>query len=441
MRAKTIPDVVSKKEYDEDMLTHLPYRNWCSHCVAGKCREDGHFIRTSSNRANEVPRISMDYCFLGRALKNELPKEAGDLKKPESEDQGLLPVLVMVDQTTGCTFSAVVTKGVNPYALHTVTEGLKFLGRQGKAILMTDGEHAIKALAEAAAKEMKGLQLQHAPKGSHASNGAAERAILEVARQVRTLVHALETRYPGYRLKTEGHVFPWLVRHAGWLITRFLVKDDGRTPYERLRGRDYKGEIVDYAEVVHYKLEAAKVGKLDPQASVGVWLGKSLSSDEHLIVKESEDAAPSGGGQRTRGGSKPDSMRLLEHRGSPRAASRLSLKTISDSPRQEHLHPVRPEAADNDQCISLWNARSSTDLRQDARDVTARMMIPRSTVRRAVFVLRASTRRVEKERLTRKVPLSLQMRVAPLSRAPNGQALMRAAPLRKGTKQPLVPRI
>ena len=101
---------------------------------------------------------------------------------------------------------------------------------------------------------MKGLQLQHAPKGSHASNGAAERAIFEVARQVRTLVHALETRYPGYRLKTEGHVFPWLVRHAGWLITRFLVKDDGRTPYERLRGRDYKGEIVDYAEVVHYKL-------------------------------------------------------------------------------------------------------------------------------------------------------------------------------------------
>ena len=80
----------------------------------------------------------MDYCFLGRALKSELPKEAGDLKKPESEDEGLLPVLVMVDQATGCTFSAVVTKGVNPYALHTVTEGLKFLGRQGKAILMTD---------------------------------------------------------------------------------------------------------------------------------------------------------------------------------------------------------------------------------------------------------------------------------------------------------------
>ena len=72
VRAKTIPDVVSKKEYDEHMLTHLPYRSWCSHCVAGKCREDGHFIRTSSNWASEVPRICMDYCILGRALKSEL---------------------------------------------------------------------------------------------------------------------------------------------------------------------------------------------------------------------------------------------------------------------------------------------------------------------------------------------------------------------------------
>ena len=33
--------------------------------------------------------------------------------------------------------------------------------------------------------------------------------------------------------------------------------------------------------------------------------------------------------------------------------------------------------------------------RQDARDATARTMIPRGTARRAVFVLRASTRRAD----------------------------------------------
>ena len=68
--------------------------------------------------------------------------------------------------------------------------------------------------------------------------------------------------------------------------------------------------------------------------------------------------------------------------------------------------------------ISVYHCRTP-----DARDVTARMMIPRSTVRHAVFVSRVSIRRVEKQRLKREAPLSLQMRVAPLSRAPNGQTL------------------
>ena len=79
----------------------------------------------------------------------------------------------------------------------------------------------------------------------------------------------------------EDNYFPWVVRRASWLITRFLVKVDGKTPYERLRGRDFKGEIVEQFEVVHYKLEDK--GKADPQTAVGVWLGKTLSSDEHVL--------------------------------------------------------------------------------------------------------------------------------------------------------------
>ena len=72
-----------------------------------------------------------------------------------------------------------------------------------------------------------------------------------------------------------------LVRHSSWLISRFLVKSDGKTPYERLRGREYRGEVVEPCEVVHYKLEAP--GKMEPKTAVGVWLGKSNTSDEHLV--------------------------------------------------------------------------------------------------------------------------------------------------------------
>ena len=79
------------------------------------------------------------------------------------------------------------------------------------------------------------------------------------------LLRAFESRYKK-PLETEGNVFPWLVRHAGWLISRFLVKQDGRSPYERLRGRDFRGEVVECCEVVHYKLDRDKTCKLDNQS-------------------------------------------------------------------------------------------------------------------------------------------------------------------------------
>ena len=93
--------------------------------------------------------------------------------------EGVLPVLVVFDHRSGATFASVVNKGVDQHAVHVVTEALKFLGRT-KVVLMSDGEHSIRALAEAASKAWgKDAALQISPKGSHQSNGAVERAILE----------------------------------------------------------------------------------------------------------------------------------------------------------------------------------------------------------------------------------------------------------------------
>ena len=61
------------------------------------------------------------------------------------------------------------------------------------------------------------------------------------------------------------------------------MKSDGRTAYERLKGRELKGGIVDTFETVQFKVDKDHRGKLNPQTSIGVCLGKSLTSDEHLI--------------------------------------------------------------------------------------------------------------------------------------------------------------
>ena len=76
---------------------------------------------------------------------------------------------------------------------------------------------------------------------------------------------------------------PWMIRHAGWLLTNYFVKTDGKTAHERLRRRPYRGEIAEFAEIVHNKIAIDTFGKADDRWNVCIWLGKSLRSDEHLV--------------------------------------------------------------------------------------------------------------------------------------------------------------
>jgi len=134
-RSKRIPDLVSEQEYRDHMMTHLPFRSWCDHCVAGKSREDSHPLREARKCKGEVPRFCVDYAFLGSALKGEMPKTAEALKEPLDAEDAQRPILVMVDQETGATFSYLVTKGVNNYAVHVMNEALKF-ARRKRVIIM-----------------------------------------------------------------------------------------------------------------------------------------------------------------------------------------------------------------------------------------------------------------------------------------------------------------
>ena len=89
--------------------------------------------------------------------------------------------------------------------------------------------------------------------------------------------------------------YGWLIRHSAWLISGFLVKADGRTPYERLRGRECRGEIAEWARnsllQFYYKVATTEKGEHWTRSGLralagGLWLGKSLQSHEHLIGTE-----------------------------------------------------------------------------------------------------------------------------------------------------------
>eukprot|EP00972_Heterocapsa_arctica_P099156 14632444-Heterocapsa_arctica.AAC.1 len=56
----------------------------------------------------------------------------------------------------------------------------------------------------------------------------------------------------------------------------------GMTPYERVRGRTYHGQIYKFGESVMIKLpEVQEMPKLSARWEKGAWIGKSSDGDEH----------------------------------------------------------------------------------------------------------------------------------------------------------------
>ena len=78
-KAARVPSKPSKEEVDEHMITHLPFRAWCPHCVKGKSKGKPHQKATPGSR--EMPIVTMDYMFM-------------DDKQNEGEEKGM-PTLVV----------------------------------------------------------------------------------------------------------------------------------------------------------------------------------------------------------------------------------------------------------------------------------------------------------------------------------------------------------
>ena len=77
----------------------------------------------------------------------------------------------------------------------------------------------------------------------------------------------------------------WLVRHAGWLISRFQPKAERRSAYFRVHGVEYTRPLVEFGEYVLFRdsSPASLANKARSLWSSGVWLGRSDATDENII--------------------------------------------------------------------------------------------------------------------------------------------------------------
>ena len=262
------PGAPTEAEVEQHNVTHLPFRAWCPACVEGKARDRPHRKQEGEENKN-VPEVVFDYGFLG------------------AEGEETIAIQVARDRRTKMVFAHVVPrKGfTHEHGAEEMVKDLKKLG-YSEVVLKCDGEPALKSVQEEVKRRRpEPTILENSPVGDSRSNGAAEQAVQAVGEQVRVLRRGLEQRL-GVKLSGKHPVMSWLVEHAADLLSRYQVGDDGRTGYERLKGKKCKMEMVEFGEKVHYRFNPKskpKEAKLEVKWGEGFFLGKWWRTGEAVI--------------------------------------------------------------------------------------------------------------------------------------------------------------
>ena len=216
-RALRQPGRPGDEQVEQHELTHLPAAPWCRACVAGRGREDAHRYSAHEKLDSLQPVIQFDYYYL-----------------TDEREKHQQTCVVGVCTSTGALWTTqVVTKGaeLSAYTVASAASWLRELGRL-KLTLQTDGEPALVKFAESLSSRLASEEddpgvtraaCQVSPKGSHQSNGAAERALQTLRGLARVYLRVIAERR-GKPIELDDAWWSWALRHAAWVYNRFHKK-------------------------------------------------------------------------------------------------------------------------------------------------------------------------------------------------------------------------
>ena len=236
------PTLPTKSEIDEHEKSHLPFRSWCRHCVYGRgieaaCKE--------SKEEPAIPEIHVDFMFMG--------EEAGG---------GTLAFLVVKERKSGALMASVVpSKSTGEFIARRVVAFMKEVGcAHGDINIKSDNEEALVMLVNNVARQRAARgggrsNIENSPRYSSKSNGVIERGVRSVQGHIRTLRSAVEARL-GIVLDPKHAIYSWIAEYSAYLINRGQVGKDGKTPYERCKGKRGRIPDVEFFEAVLWKRKA-----------------------------------------------------------------------------------------------------------------------------------------------------------------------------------------
>ena len=270
------PGKPTRKELEEHLPLHWPFRSWCRHCVRGRGVASPHKRRSDEDKEfpqGRIPTISLDHCFLG---------------SERSEDSAHAnPFLIVYDNETEGVFAiSVPSKATKPWVVEYVKSIVYELGYgEMKIALKSDGARELHELRRAiAASRSHPTVPVDVPVKESKGNGGMERAVRTWSGQYRTIKSHLE-----YELKTEipldHQILQWMAWWAAGLLNRVAVRHHGRTTHEFITGHKMKLPVAIFGETLLWrrKRETSELGKHDPEYTEGIFLGMSGTSAEIVL--------------------------------------------------------------------------------------------------------------------------------------------------------------
>ena len=285
VKSARTPGKPTQQEIENHELSHCPPRSWCDHCVKGQAKDDPSRKVLGDLADSDVTRVAMDYCYL---TEDVVTKD--DEHQTSTTARVSMTVLAMKETLCQSVWAyAVKTKGAGEaWIVDQIVEDMETIGlAQEKIILKADQEVSMTDVQKAIVKARAGhgTALEQSRVGDSNSNGRVERSIQDLKGLIRTLRSATEEK-TGEKIHLEDPIVPWMVRHAGHLITRFRVRENGRTSFQMMKGRRSNSKLVPFGETVLFKIPKTekKTGDSEDRWEQCIWVGFIIRSGEHLVA-------------------------------------------------------------------------------------------------------------------------------------------------------------
>ena len=265
----------TNQQREDHSRTHVPFQSWCEECIVGRGRDKGHHytLKQDPEELEElIPLVQLDYFFV----------------KIHNHEK-VAPVLVGAFAQNHYGFAAMMRgKGrEDARAVPMLCTWLQECGLFGQIKVRVDQEPFILAIAQDLAVK-RGLEktlIETVPKLSKGSIGSADRFGQSAVGLARSLCADFE-KYWKIELTVDSPIVPWAIRHAAFLLNRFQPhrRAKGKTSYQNIYRQPYHGELQQFGRLVVGRLpDALELPKLQPRWRRGIWLGKTVESDAHLL--------------------------------------------------------------------------------------------------------------------------------------------------------------